>query len=148
MSGATLTTKSAAAWSRPRRSGFEPVPLLMAWATPAGPVTDAAFDDVTGRLVDALCEQRPDGLLLALHGAMVAESHPDADGEVLARLRRALGPDFPIVVTLDLHGNLSERLVTLSRLPSPIAPTRTSISASAADGRRRCWCGTCAARCA
>ena len=94
--------------------GFEPVPLLMAWATPAGPVTDDAFDEITGRLIDALREQRPDGLLLALHGAMVAESHPDADGETLARLRAALGPDFPIVVTLDLHGNLSERLVTLS----------------------------------
>src|SRR5262249_33882292 len=45
------------------------------------------------------------------HGAMVAESYPDADGEVLARLQRALGPDFPIVVTLDLHGNLSQRLI-------------------------------------
>src|SRR5213076_2019869 len=53
---------------------------------------------------------QPDGLLLALHGAMVAESHPDADGEVLARLRRALGPDFPIAVTFDLHGNLSQRV--------------------------------------
>jgi len=95
--------------------GFEPVPLLMAWATPSGPVTDAAFDEITGRLLDALQRQRPDGLLLALHGAMVAESHPDADGEVLARLRAGLGPDFPLVLTLDLHGNLSERLVALSQ---------------------------------
>src|SRR5262249_44463470 len=54
---------------------------------------------------------RPDGLLLALHGAMVSRSHPDADGEVLARLRRAVGPDLPIVVTLDLHGNISPRVV-------------------------------------
>ena len=94
--------------------GFEPVPLLMAWATPSGPVTDDIFDEITGRLIDDLRRQRPDGLLLALHGAMVAESHPDADGEVLARLRAALGPDFPIVLSLDLHGNLSERLIRLS----------------------------------
>jgi microcystin degradation protein MlrC len=60
-------------------------------------------------LIEELRRQEPDGLLLALHGAMVAESHPDADGEVLARLRRALGPEFPVVVTFDLHGNLSQR---------------------------------------
>jgi microcystin degradation protein MlrC len=90
--------------------GFEPVPIVMAWATPAGPVTDDVFDEVTRALIDGVRRARPDGLLLALHGAMVTESHLDADGEVLARLRQALGPDFPIVVTLDLHGNLSRRL--------------------------------------
>ncbi len=91
--------------------GFTPVPLLMAWATPSGPVTDAVFDEVTAALIEGVRRERPDGLLLALHGAMVAESHLDADGEVLARLRRALGPDLPIAVTLDLHGNLSQRLL-------------------------------------
>ena len=53
--------------------GFEPVPILMAWAIPSGPVTDEVFEEVTGRLIDDLHRQRPDGLLLALHGAMVAE---------------------------------------------------------------------------
>jgi microcystin degradation protein MlrC len=91
--------------------GFEAIPIAMAWATPSGPVTDDIFDEVTGRLIAELQEQRPDGLLLALHGAMVAESYPDADGEVLGRLRRALGPELPIVVTLDLHGNLSQQLI-------------------------------------
>src|SRR5439155_25235991 len=65
-------------------------------------------------LIDAIRRERPDGLLLALHGAMVAESHLDADGEVLARLRQVVGHDLPIVVTLDLHGNLSERLIAQS----------------------------------
>jgi microcystin degradation protein MlrC len=91
--------------------GFEPVPLVMAWATPSGPVEDAIVDEITSFLIAKLREGRPDGLLLALHGAMVAESYPDADGEVLFRLRDALGPSFPIGVTLDLHGNLSQRLV-------------------------------------
>jgi microcystin degradation protein MlrC len=89
----------------------EAVPLVMAWATPSGPVTDAVLDEVTGYLIDELRRQRPDGLLLALHGAMVAESYPDGDGEVLYRLRQALGPDFPVVVTFDLHGNLSQRQI-------------------------------------
>src|SRR5437763_2121850 len=93
---------------------FEPLPLQMAWATPAGPVTDDVFDEIVGRLIDALRRERPDGLLLSLHGAMVAESHQDADGEVLTRLRDAVGRDLPIVVTLDLHGNLSERLIAQS----------------------------------
>jgi microcystin degradation protein MlrC len=93
---------------------FEPLPLLMAWATPSGPVTDDVFDEVVGLLIDGLKRERPDGLLLALHGAMVAESHRDADGEVLSRLRSALGTDLPIVVSLDLHGNVSERLIRLS----------------------------------
>lgn len=91
--------------------GFEPVPIVMAWAIPSGPVADAVLDEVTGYLIAELERLRPDGLLLALHGAMVAESHLDADGEVFARLRRALGRDFPIVITLDLHGNLSQRLI-------------------------------------
>jgi microcystin degradation protein MlrC len=92
-------------------SNDEPVPILMAWATPSGPVADDVVDEVTASMIKELHRQKPDGLLLALHGAMVAESYPDADGEVLSRLRRALGPDFPIIVTFDLHGNLSQRQI-------------------------------------
>jgi microcystin degradation protein MlrC len=90
--------------------GFEPVPLLMAFATPSGQVVDSVLEEVTDRLIDGLHRERPDGLLLGLHGAMVAEGYADADGAVLQRLRTALGPDFPIVVSFDLHGNISERL--------------------------------------
>jgi microcystin degradation protein MlrC len=91
---------------------FEPVPIVMAWATPAGPVADAVFEEVVTRItIEGIKRQRPDGLLLALHGAMVTETNSDADGEILARLRHAFGPDFPIVVSLDLHGNLSFRLI-------------------------------------
>jgi microcystin degradation protein MlrC len=94
-----------------RVEGFEPLPLLMASATPAGPVSDAVFDEISGRLCDLLRDSGADGLLLALHGAMVTQSHLDADAEVLARLRRAVGPRLPIAVTLDLHGNLPQRLI-------------------------------------
>jgi len=90
---------------------FEPLPILMAWATPSGPVVDAVLDEVTDHLIREVRRQMPDGLLLALHGAMVAESYADADGEVLSRLRQGLGSALPIVVTLDLHGNVSGRLV-------------------------------------
>jgi microcystin degradation protein MlrC len=91
--------------------GDEAVPIVMAWATPAGPVADDVLEEVTAHLIEQLKRQRPDGLLLALHGAMVADSYPDADGEVATRLRQAMGPDFPLVITFDLHGNLSPRLI-------------------------------------
>ncbi len=49
-------------------------------------------------------------MLLHLHGAMVSDTHEDAEGELLARLRRRLGPDVPVVVTLDLHANVTRRM--------------------------------------
>src|SRR5438445_5117635 len=85
----------------------ELLPLAMAWATPSGTVADDVFDEMTAYLVREIRRQRPDGLLLALHGAMVTETHTDGDGEVLARLRQGVGKELPIVVTLDLHGNIS-----------------------------------------
>jgi microcystin degradation protein MlrC len=52
-----------------------------------------------------------DGLLLALHGAMVAEGFPQADAETVRRVRAVVGPDFPLVVTHDYHGNVPPDLV-------------------------------------
>jgi microcystin degradation protein MlrC len=97
-----------------QKLGADLVPLVMACATPSGPVDADIFDEVISHLVQGLERHRPDGLLLALHGAMLCEAHPDGDGEVLARIRQAAGAEFPIVVSLDLHGNLSERLIALS----------------------------------
>lgn len=91
---------------------FELVPILMANATPSGIVTADAFDHLVGELATQLLEAQPlGGLLLALHGAMVSEEHPDADGEVIRRLRQVLGAEFPLVVTHDLHANISEQAV-------------------------------------
>ena len=92
--------------------GNELLPLVMAWAMPSGPVTDDIFNEITGHIIRECQKQKPDGLLLSLHGAMVTESHLDGDGEVMTRLRAGLGKDLPIVVTLDLHGNISPRLVS------------------------------------
>ena len=95
-----------------KETGFTPYPMLMATATPAGPVTDDAFDNLTEILIQQLkTEPKLDGLLLALHGAMVVESYPDGDGEVLRRLRETFGASLPIVVTLDYHANVSQQMV-------------------------------------
>jgi microcystin degradation protein MlrC len=93
------------------KAGHELLPIGMAWATPSGPVTDDVFDEVTTHICATLKRQPCDGLLLALHGAMVTESHFDADGETLRRIRQAVGPGFPIVVTFDLHANLSQQMI-------------------------------------
>ena len=90
-------------------------PTFMATAIPAGRVTDDVFDRMTEILIQHLrAAPKHEGLLLALHGAMVVESYPDGDGEVLRRLRDAFGRDFPIVVTLDQHTNVSEQMVSES----------------------------------
>ena len=78
---------------------------------PSGIVTNDAFEQITGMILDTVDMKGPiDGVLLHLHGAMVSQSHEDAEGEFLARLRHRLGPDVPVVVTLDLHANVTQRM--------------------------------------
>jgi len=92
---------------------YELSPLVAANATPAGPLTAATYETLVGRLLTALKNASAlDGLLLALHGAMVAAGVPHADAETVHRIRELLGPDFPLAVTHDYHGNVSEDLVT------------------------------------
>src|SRR5581483_4086754 len=52
-----------------------------------------------------------DAVLLALHGALVADGYPDVEGEVLEGLRAVLGPKIPLVATLDLHANITKKMV-------------------------------------
>lgn len=91
--------------------GYDLVPLLVASATPGGKVTVDTFEMLVGELMERLAAVRVDGLLLALHGAMVCEAYPDGDGEIVRRLRELARPDLPIVVTNDLHANVSEQLI-------------------------------------
>ena len=90
---------------------YELHPIVAAVATPAGPVTAEAYEELTGRILKGLEGAKVDGLLLALHGAMVAEQFPQADAETVRRVREQVGPDFPIAVTHDYHANVPEQLV-------------------------------------
>lgn len=92
-------------------AGLEAIPGLYAGAIPSGTVTRAAFDDLAGRIADAARRERPDGILLALHGAMVADGLPEADAELVRRVRAAAPPGIPVVATYDLHANVSQPLV-------------------------------------
>src|SRR5882672_2226746 len=91
-----------------REAGATPVPLLAAYAAASGTVTREAFDRLVGEIEDRLRDAGPvDGLLLALHGALIVEDQPDGDGEIIARLRRILPASIPIGVSLDLHGHIT-----------------------------------------
>ncbi|MEM7526211.1 MAG: M81 family metallopeptidase [Pseudomonadota bacterium] len=95
--------------------GVDLAPLLWCAAEPAAHVEDAVFERVLGMMLEGLATAGPvDGLYLDLHGAMVTESHEDGEGALLARLREALGPDLPIVASLDLHANVTPAMVALT----------------------------------
>ena len=97
-----------------RSEGFEAVPTMLAEAAPSGTVTAEAFDRLTELLVEGLREAGPvDGVLLELHGAMVAENARDGDAEILRRVRDVVG-SIPIVGVLDLHANISDSMVALA----------------------------------
>ncbi len=75
-------------------------------------VTGDALGTLLDEIIAGIQAQRLiDGVLLGLHGAMVSELDPDGDGYILERVRHAVGPAVPIVATLDLHANISQRMV-------------------------------------
>jgi microcystin degradation protein MlrC len=117
--------------------GHEIVPTTWAIAQPAAEVTDEAFESICGELVAgivAAAGERPlDAVFLCLHGAMVAEGYEDADGEILRRVRTAVG-DIPIVATLDLHANVTRQMVDLATL---LVVYRTYPHVDMADSGRR-----------
>ncbi|BBK33105.1 microcystin degradation protein MlrC [Stella humosa] len=91
-----------------KAAGAEIVTPVAAEAMPSGPVAAAAYD----KMADAILDAAPgcDAALLDLHGAMVAENTGDGEGTLLERLRQRC-PGLPIAVTLDLHCNLTQRMV-------------------------------------
>jgi len=77
-----------------------------------GPLPAETYEALLDEVLDVIRSAGPlDGLFLYLHGAMVSESYPDADGEMCARVRRLLGPDVPIMITPDVHANMSQAMV-------------------------------------
>ena len=95
--------------------GWEPVPILYTDCEPAGPVTRVFFEQTLETMTGALRQSGPvDAVFVANHGAMTAEHDTDPDGLMLTGLREVVGDEVPIVVTLDLHANISDRMATAS----------------------------------
>ena len=104
--------------ARARERGWALLPSLWAGAMPSNRVTAAAFEHIATTIVAdlraALAAGRVDAVYLDLHGAAVAEGADDAEGELLERIRVVTGAAMPIVASLDLHANVTERMLLLA----------------------------------
>ncbi|HSF94731.1 MAG TPA: M81 family metallopeptidase [Thermohalobaculum sp.] len=96
-------------------ASVELIPIVWCSAEPSSFVTDDAFERISGMILEGIRGAgRIDGIYLDLHGAMVTESHQDGEGELLRRVRELVGPSLPVSISLDLHANLTRRMVDLA----------------------------------
>jgi microcystin degradation protein MlrC len=87
-------------------------PICAAWAVTGGRMVRSDCDRLIREVTAGLARiRRPEALLLAMHGAQTAQGIDDVEGLLLARARQLLGPSVPIVVTLDLHANITRAMV-------------------------------------
>jgi microcystin degradation protein MlrC len=92
--------------------GFEMIPALWAWGVSTAPVPAETLDHLIGVVRRAFENaEKVDGILFALHGALVAGQSLDGDGYILSKFREFAGREIPLVITLDLHANISELMV-------------------------------------
>lgn len=94
---------------------IEMVPIIRSWAVAGGRISREAFDyfddKIRSGLKAALAAGKLDGLALQLHGACAAEGIDDVEGEQAALCREILGPNVPIVLGLDHHANVTQKII-------------------------------------
>lgn len=99
-------------WTYRDRDDIEFVPCLKARALPGGQVTADAYATMKDELLERVREALPlDGFFFDVHGAMSVIGMDDAEGDLATAIREIVGPDCIISAGMDLHGNISERLV-------------------------------------
>lgn len=97
------------------RLGVEIVPTFATTTEPSGTIARGAYERMRDALLAGLRAALPvDAVCLALHGAGVAEGIDDLEGELLREAREVIGPELPLFVTLDLHGNLTPEMAALA----------------------------------
>lgn len=91
---------------------FIPVPAFSAWAMPSSIIQISTYETLLDRLIAGLRSAGGyDGVLLALHGSMMVEGmSQSADAHSAKKVREEIGPDKPLIVTLDYHANISPEL--------------------------------------
>ncbi len=109
LSGANIP--AGGAFEALHAGGHTTIGLAWAAASPSDRVTRDAFERIAGEIITRLQKALPvDGVYLDLHGAMVAEHFDDGEGELLARVRRVVGAKVPVVISLDLHANVTHQM--------------------------------------
>jgi microcystin degradation protein MlrC len=116
--------------------GHEFVPVIWAGASASAHVTTDAFERIGGKIVDAIRREKYDAIYLDLHGAMVTEDIDDGEGELLARIRAVIGFDIPVIVSLDLHANVTEKMLANA---SAMVAYRTYPHVDMADTGKAAW---------
>ncbi len=98
-----------------RSHGFGLIPTIHTTPHPSGPTPREIFDEVVDELLDGVAAAgEVDGVLLELHGAMVAEGIDDCEGHILAAVRHLVGPGTPVLAQLDIHANVSAGMVEMA----------------------------------
>lgn len=96
--------------------GIELAPVFYANANPSGKIPRETLETMRDRMVEGLWAEHQkaplDGIAFVPHGAGVAEGYPDLEGEILRAIRQRFGKDIPIGVSLDLHANVTEAMIT------------------------------------
>jgi microcystin degradation protein MlrC len=92
--------------------GWEMVPTIACGASPSAHVTSDAYERIVKVMVEGIgAAGALDAVYLDLHGAMVTEHFDDGEGEILRRVREVIGNELPLVVSLDLHANVTPEMV-------------------------------------
>lgn len=93
--------------------GHEMVESLLAFAQPLGRTVREVYESLRDEILDDLRKAGPvDGVILVLHGAMVADGYDDCEGDLVSRVRAIVGPKVPIGVELDLHCHFTRQMLT------------------------------------
>ena len=106
---------TAPLWVARRRARAEGWPLVegsCSFAEPAGLVSRSAYEELRDEVLGQLRAAMPlDGVVLGLHGAMVADGYEDCEGDLIQRVRQIVGPTVPIGVELDPHCHMTQKRV-------------------------------------
>ena len=98
-----------------QRGEWQPVPILVGLVEAGGPLDHAFFETAMQEIRSRLRAAGPlDAVYISNHGAMITTQNADPDGEIFQAVRDIVGPAVPVVATLDLHGNVSDRMVQLA----------------------------------
>src|SRR5690606_6126963 len=95
--------------------GIEIIPTFSTFAYPSGVITKETYESLKNALLEGIKQASDyDAVILSLHGAGVAENTEDLEGSILTEVRAVIGEHIPLIITLDLHANMTQKMVDLA----------------------------------
>lgn len=87
---------------------YQLLPVIWAGTSPSAHVEQCTYQRICDEIIASIQQHPADAVYLDLHGAMVSEQVDDGEGELLRRVREAVGPDIPVIASLDFHANVTQ----------------------------------------